>query len=1405
MNKILSFCFFFLTATISVAQQESVPCINEIMQSNVDCYRFEHEYPDSWIELYNPSSSKIDIKGYTLKTNNGESYKFPNATYIAANGYLIIPCDKLGSGIHTSFRLESTENGSISLYNTQGTKIDELEYQAMIAPNVAYGRKKGNNSEITWGWEIIASPEKENQSTLSNILLPNPIFSISGKVMTDPENLVIKMPDVELPEDTKIYVTTDGSEPKTDAPFQGKELSFHIARNTNIRAKLISSSAISPRSVSNSYVFHPRETDIPIISITGDNSDFFSKEEGFLWFLKKGKGDSNNNFAKTWRRPMNAELLGTVGQTAQFNQNGEIAIAGQISRYYTGQPSLKLFANKRFGKKRFEGHFWAKDKPNITKVKSFMLRNGGNTQTAGRINDAAIQQIFGTHISNLDYQAYAPIIVYINGEYKGICGLRERSNEDYVEANYDGLENIEITDQSAYTNTTVRNSTSFKNVFALYESKTSKYEDLEALIDVDNFMKTMIVEMYATNTDWPHNNISMWRSKESGGKWRWIIKDLDFFCTSNRPTFNMFKFLLGTEANGKAPTPDDRYEYEELQTVYGFSQNNKYAFHIYQRMIEFAPFREKFIDHFATYLGDFLKPELASAHAMAMRNEIESELKETAATFEWDYDKSVAEWPPYLYRCFRQRPANIYSHMADFFELGSVIKMTVLANNAQPKINGVGLTEGDFDGAYFSDRELRLSAGRNSANWVMTTFNNGTKVEEFSFDKPDISLTLKDYAACDSVSFAVNVDKTDFDLKLDELAISANNCNNLSNVSTIQIAEPQYAYANITGTSVLPTSKYDNIHAYIDLYDNAGNYMRKKILLNLQGNSSAEKKSLSIQFCEDEWIGDETPDIIFGDWVAQDEFHLKAFYEDGLRGTAEVAYQLYSQITQRDNCYPDAFPVSIYLDGNFYGVMAWQLKKHRANMGLEKKNDSHVWLDGTLNDKQLFQSTIGWDKFEVRNPKDLYNADGTVYDGDNPLEIMGSDSPAYDATKGKMVRTANAKQHIIELSNYCKELKDLKDKGTTDNTMRNEIRKRFDVDELINYKIFSLVTNNYDGFSKNWQWFTRDGKQWTVAPYDCNLTFGYNEDGTSIWDATQSSKKYDYEMQKSDSVGPMLWIKDYFWDEVKSRYAELRNSGVINAASITALVRDWYQRIGDENYEEEWARWPESPCVTKFKDDPERFEEWITARIALEDNYLGYSSTIEYYDLAISEFEWATICLPFSYQIPGELTAYTVKDVAADGCTLVLEETTIAEAYKPYLIAGPEGQYTLSGESVNPPAEDSDYLRNGLLYGTLADCYAPKGSYVLQNNKTYGVGFYAVNRDKYITIPANRAYLFTESGSKLGHYRLQDNTTNIMTFDAEDNNPTSTFNYWGQQIDVKAGGFQIRRMPDGSFQKVIIK
>ena len=1404
MKKTLLSLLIYLPILAS-AQTEATLCINEIMQSNIDCLLVEHDFPDSWVELYNPTDEDITLKDYYLANSNDatSAFQITSSSVIKAKSYLLILCDKESRGLHTDFRLESTSPGILYLFDASKTAIDSLSYPAMPAPNIAYGRS--SDSADDWGWELTPTPGMANEGGFSTLLLPEPIFSLKGQVMNSSNTLTITMPEGNYPSDTKIYLTTDGKEP-TKSSASGTDFSFDINQNTVIRAKLLSDSALCRPSTSNSYIFHPRATTLPIVSILTDSSYLYSDIMGIL---SDSQTDGQPNYEYEWRRPVNTEYFDKTTGAAWFNQLGEVEVGGNATRGYA-QKTLKVYANKRFGTKRFNGVLW-EEKPNVKKVKSFMLRNGGNFSPNSRINDALVQRIAGTGMSNLDYQAYDGVIVYINGEYKGIFGLRERSNDNYVEANF-GIEDVYNATHKSYlpSGSAERAETTFDEVYNIYTGTNATYTKMDNLIDVDNFMQAMIAEMYSTNRDFPDNNISIWRPMDKSMKWRWILKDLDFsFSASSYYTFNMFKFLLGSVAEKTISSKDSEYKSAMVASV----QNGA---RIYKIMMSFAAFRNKFIDAFAVYLGDIMKPSVTVPIFEKMKAEIDDEVPYTMSLYDYypvDAGLGYNNGINYLKKSVEKRPALVYKHMADFFNahtkydsLGTVIPMTLFPNGASVTINDVGLAKGNFDGAFFSKRVLRLNSGADATGWRMQTFASDTaantlvSVVDTTFFEREISVLLGQYEPCDSVSFTTfSFGDSDFDKKLDELGIRYDSLIDWSQETIIAFDEPRYAYANIKCDS-FPTTKEDNLHAYIDLYDNNGNFFRKKILLNLQGDSKV-KNNLSVSFCEDEWVGDLTTAISFGDWVAQDEFHLKGFYADGFRGTAEIAYQFYSKVTDRNNCYPKAFPVSLYFNGDFYGIMAWQLKKHRANMGLDKKVAEHVWLDGTLNDKQLFQNSINWTKFEVRNPKDLYNMDGTDYDGDYPQEIIDETSEAYTG-KTKMVRCATAKKYIVNLSKYCSELQALEDDSASEETMREAIQARFDVNEIVNYKVFSLVTSNYDGFSKNWQWFTSDGVKWSVAPYDCNLTFGYNEDGTSLWEAEQSSKKYNYMMQNTDSVGPMLWIRKYFWEEVKDRYAQLRDNGVISTASIMDLVNDWYQRIGDANYAEEWAKWADGPCVTNFTDSPERVESWLNDRIALEDRYLGYLTDSISYELTISKNEWTTICLPFAFEVPDDMKVYSVTDVAEDGISLVLEEVSNPLPFTPYLINAPQGNYTLSGEEITASGEES--LTNGLLTGTLVNTYAPAGSYVLQSLNEV-LGFYHVSIDRMMPVGAYRAYLTVPTNARFGHFRIANNTTSIKSILNEDEMNEQTFNLWGQRSADSENGFFIKRMPDGSHRKAFIK
>lgn len=470
-----------------------------------------------------------------------------------------------------------------------------------------------------------------------------------------------------------------------------------------------------------------------------------------------------------------------------------------------------------------------------------------------------------------------------------------------------------------------------------------------------------------------------------------------------------------------------------------------------------------------------------------------------------------------------------------------------------------------------------------------------------------------------------------------------------SDSSFIQIPEPRFAIINITNIDSMPTTKTDNKKAFLEFWDMQGNYFKKHAILNAQGSSSMMfvKKNAAIDICNDEWVGDDTAKIRFGNWVPQDSFHLKAYYTDFFRGVGVICYKLYEQILMSHGnmtdrpwkkalidmnsigvttkslgsslvgqldletdtgalCHPDGFPVALYLNGKFYGIFSWQLKKHRDNYHMNKSIAEHVHLDGNLYSNCILngKNNINWSAFEIRNPKGLYAIGGNKYDADvRQEEIAGTEEVSAWTSLGKLPDgtiitskiekalklTAKVKGYINDFSETlnkivaAKNVYESSSKTSEDlDIFTNAIEKYYDIDNLVDYEILSDIINNTDGFGKNWQWVTYDGIKWYVLGYDFDMSFGANSSGDGIVSPpTEFVGDIEYTLT--------YYMVHYFKDKLQARYKELSDKGIISHDNIMSLVKDWMDRIGTSFYKEEYDKWKDSPCIS---DSIVRDEYW---------------------------------------------------------------------------------------------------------------------------------------------------------------------------------------------------------------------
>ncbi|MBR5688406.1 MAG: CotH kinase family protein [Prevotella sp.] len=715
--------FYFITLlfvlTISTARAQVI--ITELMQSNIDCVMDDlNEFPDSWVELYNSGSTEVDLSKYRLGvTNDAEKAWQLGYILLQPQQYILVYCDKQATSMHTDYRLESGKGCAVYLFK-DGAVVDQITgLKKQPAPNISYGRQSANSDQ--YGYQAVPTPGAANCGTvLSNKdILGNPVFSEQGRVVQSGSlTLELSLPN-GTPEGAKIYYTTNGSEPTPNDTQYTSPLT--INKSTVVRAKIFCDGYLSPRSATQSYLFHSRNITLPVISIATDDKYLNDPKIGI--YVDGNYSTQQKNYEYDWRRPINFEYFEGEGQESKLNQLCETRIQGGATRG-NKLKSLAIYAHKRFGTKRFNYEFFPDQRPGDTDFKSLVLRNSGNDFDYLYQRDAIIQRSMAERV-DLDWQAWSPAIIYINGVYRGMLNIRERSNEDNIYTHYegedgDGLEDIDMIEN--WYELKEGDTENFNRFTAYYTAHGHTMAEYEQWMDCREFMNLMIMNLYFNNQDFPGNNIVMWRPRTENGRWRWIAKDTDFGLG-----------LYGSSANYKTLEWLHNPNYDSGRTWANQSSHTR----LFRRLMEDADFKREFLDRAAIYMGDFLNEQGVREIWDPMYQKIQ---------YEYPYHRALINqwWPNYgeelnnARNWLKQRTNYCYQHIGNFYQLGSPIKMRVNKEVSAADLegvsisfNGLTLTKGVFDGQFYADRQVTLqatsSADRTVVGWtVQTTTSSGT-------------------------------------------------------------------------------------------------------------------------------------------------------------------------------------------------------------------------------------------------------------------------------------------------------------------------------------------------------------------------------------------------------------------------------------------------------------------------------------------------------------------------------------------------------------------------------------------------------------------------------------------------------------------------------------------------------
>ncbi len=718
-------------------------CINEIMPANTAQYMDPTWNFSGWIELYNAGDQDVSLANWKLSDDpeNLGLYRFANSlkNVVPAKGYLVVWCDHNDlSPFQTNFKMDC-EGGTLYLTDTKGN-TETLAFPAQIK-GTSYARTSDGGDR----WQYCATPtpgEGNAGATFTALRCPAPAFNIEGGLYDGPLQI-----STRVPAGTTLRYTMDGTEPTENSAISASG-QFSINRTTVLRTRLFAANRIPGPTVTNTYIIEDRRFTLPVLSIVTNPDYLWDSKIGIYTNGSNGiPGNGSGspvNWNQDWARPANVEFIEPEGGKSLFSQECDISISGGWSRGWALK-SLDLSAEKKFeGKNRFDYSFF-QTKPNI-RLKHILLRNSGNdcsTQGGTMMKDALIQSLVGGAI-DVEYQAYRPVVHYINGEYYGIINMRERNNKQYVYSNFgyddEEIDAFEMNPDEGYVQQ-CGDKTAFNRLKTLSERVINPafYKSVCNLLDIEEYINYMIVEFYIANWDWPQNNMKGFR-KHDDGKFRFTLYDTEGgFNNASENSFTNF-------VNKNTYTFDSGLRAEiEMVTIF-------------RNLLKNAAFKKHFVDQYCLLTGSVFAPDRVVHIIDSIADGIREEMPYHRSRWGGNFEGGVSALKSFA----QQRPAHAISTLKSFMALSDPQEVTLSADHSKAQIfvNDLPLPLDRFSGTLFSPITLRAEApeGYEFAGWkassneVQTIFDYGMQWNYYDRGSLDGQIWYDGYSPADSWS-----------------------------------------------------------------------------------------------------------------------------------------------------------------------------------------------------------------------------------------------------------------------------------------------------------------------------------------------------------------------------------------------------------------------------------------------------------------------------------------------------------------------------------------------------------------------------------------------------------------------------------------------------------------------------
>jgi len=590
MKKIIAILssFIFLS-TVSYGQLT----ISEYSASNLDINIDNNGKFEDWIEIHNTSDMSVDASGWYLsdKEDKPTKWMIPEGATIAANGYLLFLCsgrDKvIGNEYHTNFKLSQTSGkDEIVLSNPDG---EIVEAHSMIITQMNHSVCKDLSLENT-PWKISTDPRPGLWNDPVDLILG---YTQAPKIMQTAgfytDSIVVVAENIE-PNSIMRY-TTDGTEVLSTSPEYAGPIKVTETTLVKVRSFTPDSLNLLPGNMDFATFFINEDFSLPVFSVGADQ----------VKDLANGNGD-----------------LFPIGSVEYFNtdKERESYSYGELNRHGKDSWSLphrsldyicrdEMGYTKAIGAKLFD----SRDRDEYQRLMfrasgddNYPAVNDANHRGSAHVRDEYVHTLAAEGGMKLDVRTVKRAILFLNGEYWGVYGLREKiADHDYIGEYYDqGKYDIQFLSTWGFTNSIYGGQTALDDWMQLQNfiltqnmGLEENYAAVDSQLNIVSHIDWMLINTNTVAADWLQWNTGWWRGMDPEGdhkKWGYIVWDLD-------ATFDYYINYTGVPNTNPDADPCD---IEVLSTWVGDSRHNDIFVKLYN---ESPTFRELFYQRYADMMN----------------------------------------------------------------------------------------------------------------------------------------------------------------------------------------------------------------------------------------------------------------------------------------------------------------------------------------------------------------------------------------------------------------------------------------------------------------------------------------------------------------------------------------------------------------------------------------------------------------------------------------------------------------------------------------------------------------------------------------------------------------------------------------------------------------------------------